>query len=100
MIQGTTPTHVFQLSIDTGIIQQLRITYTQCGKPVIEATEADVDMDGQEIRYRLTQEDTLKFDPKAHAELQLKVRISDGNVLASRVMKIPVDRILNTEVLK
>ena len=99
MIRGTTPTHIFKLPIDTGGIKQLRITYSQFGKPVLEATEADVTMDGSEIRYRLTQQDTLKFDTKTYAELQLKVLTSDGNVLASRIMKIPVEQILNTEVL-
>ena len=39
MIRGTTPTHIFKLPIDTSTIRQLRITYVQYGKTVLEVTE-------------------------------------------------------------
>ena len=100
MIQGTTPTHIFRLPIDTGTIRQLRITYSQNDSVVLEATEADVTLDGSEIRYRLTQEATLKFNPGSRVELQLKVLTEDGNVMASKVMQLSVSKILNTEVLE
>ena len=99
MIRGTTPTHIFKLPIETGTIRQLRITYNQCGKTVLEATEADCTLTGQEIRFRLTQEDTLLFTPLAAVELQIKVLTTDDNVMASKVMSLSVEKILNTEVL-
>lgn len=100
MIQGTTPTHVFRLPMDTGTIRRVRITYCQNNRTVLEATESDVIMNGSEIRYRLPQACTMKFNPKAHVELQLKVLTDDGNVLASKVMQLSVSKILNTEVLE
>lgn len=99
MIRGTTPTHIFKLPIETNTIRQLRITYNQGGKTILEATEADCTMTGKEIRYRLTQEDTLLFTPLAVVELQIKVLTTDDNVMASRIMSLPVEKILNTEVL-
>ena len=99
MIRGTTPTHIFKLPIETDTIRQLRITYNQCGKTVLEATESDCTLTGQEIRYRLTQEDTLLFTPLAAVELQIKVLTTDDNVMASKVMSLAVEKILNTEVL-
>lgn len=39
MSQGTTPTHVFTLPIDTSTISQLRITYIQGGTVVLDAKE-------------------------------------------------------------
>ena len=35
MIQGTTPTHKFNVDIDTGLIDKLRISYEQNGKIVL-----------------------------------------------------------------
>ena len=66
---------------------------------MLEATETDCTLTGQEIRYRLTQEDTLLFTPLAAVELQIKVLTTDDNVMASRVMSLPVEKILNAEVL-
>lgn len=40
--RGTTPTHIFDLSIDTGQITQLRITYHQLRREVLELTQDDV----------------------------------------------------------
>lgn len=99
MIRGTTPTHIFRLPIEADTIRKLRITYSQGRKTVLEATEADCTMTGQEIRFRLTQEDTLLFTPLVAVELQIKVLTTDDNVMASKVMSLAVERILNTEVL-
>ena len=99
MIQGTTPTHIFRLPIATRDIDQLRITYAQYGKTVLEVTEADVTMDVQDVKYRLSQGDSLKFKPQTKVEVQIKVLTADGNVMASPVMLLTVEKILNTEVL-
>ena len=99
MIRGTTPTHVFKLPIDTSTICQLRITYCQFCKKVLEVTEDGVTLDGQEVRYHLSQEDTLRFKPQGQVEVQIKVLTEDGNVMASKVMALPVDKVLNAEVL-
>lgn len=99
MIRGTTPTHYFTLPFNAGEIDKLRITYAQSGLTVLELTEADVSTDGQEIRYQLTQEDTLKFKNNVLVELQIKVKTLEGNVLASNVMAISVSKILNEDVL-
>lgn len=99
MIRGTTPTHIFKLPIDTSTIRQLRITYAQYGKTVLEVTEANVTMVDQEVRYRLSQEDTLQFKLPAQVEVQIKVMTVDSNVMASPVMTLNVEKVLNTEVL-
>lgn len=101
MIQGTTPTHVFTLPIDTSTISQLRITYIQGGTVVLDAKENDdnVTMEDNIIKYRLNQEDTLKFNSSEMVLLQLKVLTSEGDVMASKIMRLSVEKILNTEVL-
>ena len=99
MIRGTTPTHFFTLPFDAGEIDKLRVTYAQNGLTVLDLTEDDVTADGQEIRYQLTQEDTLKFKNNVLVEIQIKLKTLDGNVLASNVIVISVSKILNEDVL-
>lgn len=100
MIRGTTPTHTFRLSIDTNTITELRITYVQLGKTVVEKTEKDVKMGEKSISLTLTQEESLEFRAGSAVEVQLKVLTNVGTVLASPVISLNVDKILNTEVLE
>lgn len=100
MIRGTTPTHTFRLSIETGSIIEVRITYVQLGKTVIEKTEKDVRMGEKSISLTLTQEESLEFRAGSEVEVQLKVLTNVGTVLASPVISLNVDKILNTEVLE
>lgn len=100
MIRGTTPTHTFRLSIETSSITEVRITYVQLGKTVIEKTEKDVRLGEKSISLTMTQEESLKFRVGADVEVQLKVLTNVGTVLASPVISINVDKILNTEVLE
>lgn len=99
MIRGTTPTHTFRISIETSAISELRVTYVQLGKMVIEKTEKDVRLGEKSISVTLTQEESLKFRAGANVEIQLKVLTTVGTVLASPVIPLTVDKILNTEVL-
>lgn len=100
MIRGTTPTHIFHLKIDTSTIKELRITYVQYSKTLVEKSEKDVTMEGSEIRLKLTQEETLKFSRSTPVRIQLKVLTTDNTVLACPVKELPVDDILNEEVLE
>lgn len=100
MIRGTTPTHTFRLSIDTNTITELRITYVQLGKTVVEKTEKNVKMGEKSISLTLTQEESLEFRAGSAVEVQLKVLTNVGTVLASPVISLNVDKILNTEVLE
>lgn len=100
MIRGTTPTHTFRLSVETSSIIEVRITYVQLGKTVIEKTEEDVRMGEKSISLTLTQEESLEFRAGPEVEVQLKVLTNVGTVLASPVISLNVDKILNTEVLE
>ena len=99
MIRGTTPTHIFNLPIQAKTIKTLRITYVQNDAIVLEKTEKDVKMSTNNIRLKLSQEDTLKFNASGHVHLQLKMLTYDGAVLANQPKVIPIDEIYNEEVL-
>lgn len=99
MIRGTTPTHIFRLPIDTGTIKELRITYRQLGHTVLEKTESDVETQEKTVQFTLTQEEALLFRASYKVDLQVKVLLADGSVMASKIMPVSVSEILNEEVL-
>lgn len=100
MIRGTTPTHIFNLPMRTEPIKEVRITYKQGDSVQIDKTEADVTMTSSSIKLTLRQEDTLQFLANVPVQVQLKVLTVGGAVLASPVKMIPVNVILNEEVLE
>lgn len=44
MIRGTTPTHIFQLPMDTGDLKQIRITYSQLGRVLLRSGSRNADI--------------------------------------------------------
>ena len=100
MIRGTTPTHIFNLQIETETIKKVRVTYAQNDRILVEKTENDVTLTPTAIKLTLKQEDTLKFAANMPVQIQLKVLTSGDVVLASPVKTIPVRVILNEEVLE
>lgn len=99
MIRGTTPTHIFQIPFDTGLLKEVRVSYAQEDKVIVEKKTEDCKMDGDTISVTLTQADTLLFSHRKIVELQLKVWTKSGSCLATLVMRKDVSEILNEEVL-
>lgn len=100
MIRGSTPTHTFTLPIDAAQIDKLRITYAQNGKVLVTKTDADATMEGSVVQVKLTQEDTLAFKCNRDVEVQVEVLTPAGDKLPSNIIRVPVGRCLNDEVLE
>ena len=100
MTRGTTPTHTFTFSVDLSDVKDFVITYVQQGKIVLEKKKSDCTISENKIAVTLTQEETLKFDHKTMVEMQAKVLMNGGTVLASNIFTAYVSRVLNEEVLK
>ena len=101
MIRGTTPTLEFTLPFDTSLIAEIYVTMTQNGKTVLEKTLSDCNCSGTSVSLPLTQEDTLKLQqqPRSQAEIQIRVRTTAGEALASDIMSVYVGRILKEGVI-
>ena len=101
MIRGTTPTLEFTLPFDTSLIAEIYVTMTQNGKTVLEKTLSDCNCSGTSVSLTLTQEDPLKFQqqPRSQAEIQIRVRTTAGEALASDIMSVYVGRILKEGVI-
>lgn len=101
MRRATTPTHIFTLpdTVKVSSVTEVLITYSQCGRKILEKTENDVtfDTDNNAISLSLTQQETELFAPgKALAQLRAK---AGDSVFASQMIIIPVKPVLNSEEL-
>lgn len=99
MIQGTTPTHIFKLPIDTAEIREVMIIYAQNGAAVFSKSIADCELEGNIVRCTLSQEDTFAFDPKRNVKVQFRALTENGTALASAPKVIDVIECLNNEVI-
>lgn len=100
MRQGTTPTHTFTLPISVELIKTVEITYAQGGKVVLRKSNADVNLEGNEVSLRLTQADTFSFDATVPAEIQIRLLLTDGNVPDTPIFTWYINRSLSKEVLE
>lgn len=95
MIQGTTPTHKFNMDMHTDLIDAIRATYEQNGKVVLEKETEDFTLSGNTAKVKLTQEETMLFDAPSSARIQLHVRTTNGNAFVARPITTPVYILLN-----
>ena len=83
IIQGTTPTHSFQLPFDTSRIKTARFVYSQEGEVSIVKTGEDVAISPEGVSTTLTQEDTYSLTPGLKVKLLLRILTTDGEAKAS-----------------
>ena len=101
LIRGTTPTLEFKLPFDTSLIAEMYITITQNGVTVLEKNLSDCNCSGTLVLLTLTQEDTLRLkqQPQSNNEMQIRVRTTAGEALASDIMSVYVGKILKEGVI-
>ena len=85
--------------IESDLIADLRITYSQDRKKILTKYMRDVEMDGNDINVTLTQEDTFKFKEKKPVFVQLKIKVVDGQVFNSDLIVMRVEPALDNEVI-
>lgn len=111
MIRATTPIHTFIFKEDPSRYERILITYAQGGSIVMEKEKNDLTIESLPIGpgnagmykayYRLTQEETKKFQANGGKQVQVQVRVltNSGEALASDKKTISVQDVLNDEVL-
>ena len=99
MRRGTTPTHTIGTSISLVGAEVIYVTYKQAGQTVVEKTIDDIEVSENEIAVTLTQEETLAFDSRIMASVQIRARFATGQAIASNIMTVGVDRILKGGVI-
>ena len=99
MIRGTTPKHTFSLPFSTDLVKVARVIYSQNSEPVLIKTGDDLTLAGNSIELILTQAETFLFKCARPFEVQVRVLTHGGEALNSDILKVPVGRCLENEVL-
>ena len=99
MIRGTTPDLEFELPIDTSLLKEAYVTFSQGGMVRIDKALADCRASGNKLTLRLTQEETLKLKSGTVTEIQIRIRTVNGEAIASEIISEPTERILKDGVI-
>lgn len=99
MIRGTTPTHIFSLPFDVGILSAAKIAYAQNGDVKFTKDLTMCETNGNDISVKLTQEDTLQLNDLPVVEIQIRAKTLSGDVFASKIIKVPICKCLEAEVI-
>lgn len=99
MIRGTTPTLEFGLPISKESIADAFVSFSQNQKLVIDKPLSACSCEGNKLTVRLEQEDTLKLVADQLTEIQLRVKTTDGEALASQIIKVDTYRIIKDGVI-
>ena len=109
MIRGTTPTHTFTFNnLDPSTFKVLNIYYAQQGVELLSKSKDDCVFSSKETEdgliylasVTLTQEETKLFKSKYCVKVQLRVLTEDDRALATPEYEVPVQDVINDEVLE
>jgi hypothetical protein len=99
ILPGTTPTHTFEIDDLPSNITNVRITYKQKNKIIIQKEKEDCEIQPGTISVTLTQEDTLKFTNNEFVKIQLRAVTDTGEALSHDPIIKTVGECLDNEVL-
>ena len=101
MIRGTTPTHTFGIPINAKDVKDIRVTYRQDDRNILDKKMDNVELVGKAVKVALTQQETFAFTAGIKAKVQIRV-LSTGGVLFGNRKPINIDVYdsFNNEVLK
>ena len=99
MYRGTTPTLRFKLPFAVNTLAVAYVSFKQKETVRLEKTLAEATVDGDTLEYKLTQSETLKFSADSMVDIQVRVRTNDGTALASKIITLPVKKIIKGGVI-
>ena len=99
IIQGTTPTHEFELDFSTDICKEVRFVYSQNDSVVVLKDDEEITRDGNKVSATLTQEDTYSFEPNVRISLVLRILTISDTAIASDVITLKCRGLADKEVL-
>ncbi|MEG1757798.1 MAG: hypothetical protein RR235_04990 [Oscillospiraceae bacterium] len=98
--RGTTPKHTFCLPVGKTRLAAMTLTYSQKKRNIIIKSLDDFTFSDAVASVTLSQEETLLFAEDSPVEIQMRLRLSDGNsVINSNILSVPVDEVLQEEVI-
>lgn len=101
MRRGTTTRFVFTIdTLEEISVSDVFFTIEQdFGSYQVEATERAVAIADNKYAATFSQEKTMQFQKDKDAQYQIKLKTTDGKVIASNIIREKVKNILNEEIL-
>lgn len=93
MIRGTTIKIKFNVPIDVNDITLAYVTFVS-DSVSFEKSLSDLELEEGQVIANLTQADTLRFEADEVVKVQLRFKLSDGQVSASKIKTLKVSDIL------
>lgn len=100
MIRGTTPKHYFTAPCDGKTISKVNVLYGQNDVLLFKKKTSDCTIYGSTITVKLTREESLKFNHKKPAQVQVVIETISGDILESLVETVGVDKLLDDGVIE
>ena len=102
IIRGTTAEHEFSISYNADEIRSLYIVYGQNRKTIISRDKSSVQLSDKKIITQLSQEDTLLFVPDKIITIEIKLALTDGQVISNAEYPVclrVIDSLIEEELL-
>lgn len=102
MFRSTTPTvrlNIKNQDFDMSLIRVCHVTLeseNKINKLIVE--NPIIDSENRRIQFRLTQEQTLKFNV-GNIKIQAKMKLTNGSVISSQIVRTSMNEILEEELL-
>lgn len=95
--RGSTPTNIFNVNIDLRGAK-VYITYKQNGENIVEKSGDDIVVEENYISTKLTQAETLRFNPGL-VRIQVRYVRESGQADASNILETRAEEILKDGVI-
>lgn len=105
MYRGSTPTVILNITpsvkseLDLSLIDICHVTLeSQSGSTSITYEDVEIDIENKQIKFQMSQEDTLKFDV-GKIKIQIRVKLKNGAVIPSNIVITDMNEILEEVIL-
>lgn len=103
LYQGTTPTIKLIIPYNANEIDTLIVSFQQKSTTVLEldlvSNTDSISLTDKLITINLTQEQTSLFVARYDIELQCKIKLSTGKVVASNIENLILNKTINQDIL-
>ena len=96
---GTNPWYTYRIPFDTSLVAKVRFVIRQRDGVKVRKTEKDVEMEGDLVKIRLSQEDGFRLNAKLPGERQLRIKTKAGDLFKTKPQTFTINDCLDREVL-
>ena len=96
--RGTTPCLTFKADLDCTYADALYLTLKSDNGRKLEKTIRDIEIQGNVIKCKLSQEDTLYFKKTEYIEMEIRVLLGKSALVSNKIM-VKMEDILKNGVI-